>query len=67
MNPETIESFFRSRKDWLDVRIVETEDGFDVVLRIDGSYLEESDAIVEAAMFGQRLANLGLIEPAEID
>lgn len=67
MNPETIESFFRSRKDWLDVRIVETEDGFDVVLRIDGSYLEESDAIVEAAMFGQRLANLGLIEPAEIN
>lgn len=59
---ETAETFLYSRTDWLDVRLQETADGdWDVVLRLDGSYMEMADAAVVAALFRQRLVNLHLI------
>lgn len=60
---ETVTTFFASRADWLKVGVMENDDGdgYEVVLRIDGTYLEEMDAVVNAALFHQRLANLGLI------
>jgi hypothetical protein len=57
---ETIESFFQSRNGWMDVRVQESKSGYDVVVRLDGAYLRREDAEVNAAMFAQRLAILGL-------
>jgi hypothetical protein len=44
----------------MDVRVQESKSGYDVVVRLDGAYLRREDAEVNAAMFAQRLAILGL-------
>lgn len=74
--PESIDSFFKSRRDWIDVGVVERgavdyshenpSDGYDVVIRIDGAYREKRDAEFEAAFFRARLAGLGLLSPTVV-
>lgn len=77
--PESIESFFRSRVDWIDVGVVENADvqfehsntgnpgtDYDVVIRIDGSYANRDDAEVIAAFFRGRLAGVGLLKPTVV-
>lgn len=39
-----LREFFAGREDFQSIGIVQTENGWDVVLRIDGSYLYEQDA-----------------------
>lgn len=70
--PESIDSFFRSRFGWVEVGVVpraaadygslHASDGYDVVVRIDGAYLDERDALFNAGLFEQRLMNLGLVK-----
>lgn len=76
MPMENIDSFFKSRSDWIDVGVVQNVDvdfehsnsgapgtDWDIVIRIDGSYADEQDAEVNAAIFRGRLAGIGLLRP----
>jgi hypothetical protein len=43
-----LREFFAGREDFQQIGVVQTENGWDVVLRIDGSYLNEQDALDSA-------------------
>lgn len=47
MSGETVEEFFNERRDFFELRTVYTPErkGYDVLLRIDGSYAMEQDAL----------------------
>ena len=55
-----IADFLREREDWLTVKTVPNEQhgNFDVVLILDGSYMERADAEEVASLFAGRLAAL---------
>ena len=51
--------FLRERRDFLQVRVVPGEEsGFDVVLRIDGTYLWRGDAVSVAEYIEQAIHRL---------
>lgn len=77
--PETIQTFFLSRKPWIDVGVVENfavnyehsnygveGSDFDVVIRLDGSYPRRADAEFIANFFRGRLAGVGLLLPRSV-
>lgn len=43
-----LREFFKGREDFQVIGVVQTANGWDVVLRIDGSYLNKEDAIDSA-------------------
>ena len=56
---ETLGDFFAERRDWFSVCVVQAKDGgFDVVLRIDGTYASFADAERLAHEFAERLSKV---------
>lgn len=43
-----LKEFFAGREDFQTIMVAKSENGYEVVLRIDGSYLYEQDAIDSA-------------------
>lgn len=77
MTMETADEFFDRRKDWLDVGVVRNSKvsyehsnygsmGYDVVLRVDGSYMSKDDADAIADLFRQQLAHLMSSRPVYV-